>query len=379
MNKNPTRTALLAILTVFLASQAFAQITLPYPYIVVTPAAPAANKDSITLKLNLGTASNGCMAPTFTGQNFTIVPSMLTIYPPQFNVAVTYTTVPLPPGKMCTMEYNPVQYGPVFKLGKLALGTYYVSDGGKYAGTFSVGDMSFSNSNSTVWQNATFTVATDKAVYFPTDSLAVRYTITNNSNIVTQSYGPFGGLCEYELVIRLKDGIELLRESANSLCLPDIINITVLPGATVIKNYPKFGYPDGIDAFVATLDSVMLTVSVQLRGAKYDSTRAGVDVKIKRNPTAIRPVARSMAMQGTAVFTSSGMLKVSVPSRQKVFVRAFSTDGRVLPGISFSKTYDAGTHIIPMNKEKCVSGVSILHVNGETFGAVVRMISGMVK
>ena len=373
MNKRLTITA---VLTVFLASQAFAQVAPAYPYLIVTPTSPTADKDSVRVQLVLGTADNSCMAPTFTNEHFTIIPSMLAIYPPQFGVAVTYTTVPVPPGKLCPYIYMPVEYGPVFELGKLSLGNYNVTDAGTLAGTFSVGGISFSNTGSTIWNNATFTVATDKAVYYLSDSLSVRYTITNNTAAV-QTFGIFGGNCEYDLIVALKGGPELYRLSTGAVCLKNAVSLTVNPGATIAHDFPKFGYPAGIDAYVAALDSVVLTVSAQLWGTKYDSTKASVDITIKRTPSAIQPFMRSMTTHGAAFFTSSGLLSVCVPSRQKVSVSAYKTNGRVLPGISFSKNLDAGTNVIPLNQAISAGGVYLIKVEGETFGTMVRMVKGM--
>jgi hypothetical protein len=111
-----------------------------YPYLTVSPAAPVAGADSVVLKLSLGTAGNSCMAPTFTGLSFTVIQSPLAIYPPVYNVTLTYTLVPVPPNKMCPMIYAPVDYGPSFALGKLSLGSYTVTDKttGKQVGAFSV-------------------------------------------------------------------------------------------------------------------------------------------------------------------------------------------------------------------------------------------------
>jgi hypothetical protein len=111
-----------------------------YPYISITPASPAPNKDSVNLHLALGSAGNSCMAPTFTGMSFTIQQSPLAIFPPVYTVTLSYTMVPVPPNKMCPMIYMPVDYGPSFALGKLALGTYNVSDQNtrQQVGTFSV-------------------------------------------------------------------------------------------------------------------------------------------------------------------------------------------------------------------------------------------------
>jgi hypothetical protein len=68
------------------------------------------------------------MAPTFTNISFVIQQSAALIYPPIFTVSLSYTTVPVPPGKMCPAIVMPVDYGPSFALGKLSLGTYTVID-----------------------------------------------------------------------------------------------------------------------------------------------------------------------------------------------------------------------------------------------------------
>jgi hypothetical protein len=109
------------------------------PYLVVTPAKPTALKDSVTLQIMLGTAVNSCFAPTFINCSFEIQESPLTIYPPLFTVKVHFTKVD-PKNIACPEVYNPVDYGPLFKLGILKLGTYQVTDGTTNYGGFSVGE-----------------------------------------------------------------------------------------------------------------------------------------------------------------------------------------------------------------------------------------------
>jgi hypothetical protein len=130
-------------LTVLCCVSVYAQVIDPvaaYPFISVTPASPAAGKDSVKLVLALGTAGNSCLAPTFTDISFVIQQSPLDIFPPIYTVALSYTLVPVPPGKMCPFIYAPVDYGPTFSFGKLALGTYNVADQvtKKLVGSFSV-------------------------------------------------------------------------------------------------------------------------------------------------------------------------------------------------------------------------------------------------
>ncbi len=96
------------------------------PYLLVTPSQPIAGKDSVTVQIILGTASNSCTAPTYSNLSFKIEQSPLTIYPPIYIVKVNFTEEPLPPNKICPAVYAPVDYGPVFKLGVLKVGTYEV-------------------------------------------------------------------------------------------------------------------------------------------------------------------------------------------------------------------------------------------------------------
>ncbi len=110
------------------------------PYLIVTPQKPIAGRDSVIAQIILGTASNSCMAPTFSNLSFTIE-QMLTVEPfrdptiAHYRVKVGFTRDPVPPNKVCTMEYNPVDYGPRFMLGALKAGTYSVVQDGGATGT----------------------------------------------------------------------------------------------------------------------------------------------------------------------------------------------------------------------------------------------------
>jgi len=122
---------------------ASAQIVAPipaYPHISVTPSSPRASTDSVTLFLALGSASNSCKVPAdYSAMSFTIQESPLTIYPPVFNVTLSYIQAIRTP-VICPDIYDPVDYGPTFRIGKLALGTYNVTDQNtkKQVGSFSV-------------------------------------------------------------------------------------------------------------------------------------------------------------------------------------------------------------------------------------------------
>ena len=109
-----------------------------YPYILVQPDTPYADKDPVVLQIVKGRASNSCWAPTYEEVSFAVEISPLTIYPPQYSVKAQYKEVPVPKDRVCPDVYNPVIYGPVFKLGILKVGRYTVIDSGRSVGTFAV-------------------------------------------------------------------------------------------------------------------------------------------------------------------------------------------------------------------------------------------------
>ncbi|MBN1760864.1 MAG: hypothetical protein JW863_21230 [Chitinispirillaceae bacterium] len=104
------------------------------PYLVLTPRTPKAKVDTVIMYIMVGTASNSCMAPTFSDCRFTIEQSPLAVYPPYFTVKVSFTQDPPPKDRVCTAIYDPVDYGPRFLLGPLGAGTYQVIDAAEDTG-----------------------------------------------------------------------------------------------------------------------------------------------------------------------------------------------------------------------------------------------------
>jgi len=114
---------------------------LAYPHISVMPSSPRASTDSVALFLALGSASNSCKVPYSYGDiSYTVQESPLAIYPPIFTVTLSYKSLVNTP-IICPDIYDPVDYGPQYGLGKLAVGTYNVTDQNtkKQVGSFSVG------------------------------------------------------------------------------------------------------------------------------------------------------------------------------------------------------------------------------------------------
>lgn len=363
------------LMSAVVAGLAFGQPTMTYPYLIVTPSWPAAQKDSVEVQEVLGTADNSCLVP----DRFTNASAIITVGPaisntPVYNVTVSYITVPIP-ARPCSFIYLPVVYGPVFKLGRLDAGVYNVIDQSTTAGAFDVSTVAFANAGSVVYHNATFTIATEKSVYYLADSISVHYTVTNNA-MALQTYGPFGGNCEYDLIVALKGGPELYRLSTNALCDKVAVSLAVDPGATIANDFPKFVYPSAVDTIVVALDSVVLTVSAQLWGAVYDSTTASVDITVKRAPSAVAP-ARVGRTPAFSCFVSHGVLCMRVPTAQLVTVRTFTFDGRMVPGASVSRVPGEGSATIPLGEGIRAGGVFIVQVKGETFGENVRVVAGM--
>ncbi len=367
-----TKLSSIVLFVVLCAELAFGQISPAFPYIIVTPVSPAAQKDSVTVQVVLGMADNSCLIPdSFANESFTILPNPAASVPPTYTINVTYTTVSLP-AKPCPMIYLPVVYGPVFKLGKLNAGSYTIMDGTMRAGAFNVSSVAFSNAGSTVHDNTTFTVATDKSVYYVSDSLSIHYTATNNGTS-PDSFGLFGGNCEYDLILALKGGPELYRLSTNAMCEKSAVLLTLNPGATIAHDFPEFGYPAGVDGYVAALDSVVLTVSAQFWGAAYDSTRASVDIKIKRTPAAVLPGEIGQRPHATC-FVSRGNLVLTLPLSQRVTVRTFTPDGRLVPDASIRRVLAAGSTVIPLAGRPLVPGIFMVQVTGETFETTLKTL-----
>jgi hypothetical protein len=98
------------------------------PYIIVRPAEPVADKDTVVLKLIIGTAQNSCVVPEIKDIRFTIEQANIAVYPPVYSVYLNYQVLELPKDKVCPAVYSPVEYGPEYNLGTLSVGTYEVYD-----------------------------------------------------------------------------------------------------------------------------------------------------------------------------------------------------------------------------------------------------------
>jgi hypothetical protein len=131
------KSVLLIFLLFFITNAQEILPVIPKEDVVITPVAPSASKDPVVIQIIRGIATNDCLAPTYENVSWKITAS--NAGSSMYIVTVEFTEIPVPPNKICPMIYSPVSYGPVFKIGTIAAGTYLVVNEGKTLKTFTVG------------------------------------------------------------------------------------------------------------------------------------------------------------------------------------------------------------------------------------------------
>lgn len=341
-----------AFLVAFSVVSVYAQGIVPvtdYPYILMAPVTPVAGKDSVKLKLALGQAGNSCMAPTFTNSSFTIEQSPLAIYPPTFNVKLSYTQVPVPPGKMCPDIYMPVDYGPSYALGKLALGNYNVTDQNtsKQVGSFSV-------VNSAPVVTDTVTVTPQK----PTTKDSLHFDLFNASLSCCTQY--------YSKNVSVTDTmITLSYEYLDNFACMCLVAGSHTPFACGPQKAGRYGIykMEGIycpPGQICPLGPVMLKRVGSVVVAAQTSAMQG------NGHLAMMDRASSMAI----IHSSAGVrLKIGLDRAQRVKVFAYSTNGKLLTRVVADTPLSKGVHTLDLTGFPKAGGVMIVRVKGETFTA----------
>jgi len=140
--ENDYRTILRILIPVLLAAS-FLSVTAAendetgkYPFITLSPQPPASN-ETLTLSVFLGVAGNSCTAPTYSSKEFSVKEITGNTMPPVYAISVSYTEI-IDNNKICTKQFDPVEYGPTFDLGRLNAGTYIVYDSADSIGEFSL-------------------------------------------------------------------------------------------------------------------------------------------------------------------------------------------------------------------------------------------------
>jgi hypothetical protein len=170
------------VLGMLCAVQAQIIIDDTYPRLDVTPAAPVVGSD-VSIRVVNGMHTDGCV-PTYSDTSVRIEISPILIYPPRYNVTVSYTENWPGPG-ICLPVMT--EYGPTFALGSLALGSYYVYDGDSLVGTFEVAQPC------TVGGTVVNDVGNTRMMVMPQDSVTVRIFPDYSIYLDAQAPIPFPG------------------------------------------------------------------------------------------------------------------------------------------------------------------------------------------
>ena len=115
------------------AITAFGSEVPEYPYVITNPSSPVPG-DTVTVSVVLGMSSNSCV-PTFTSLEYELIPSAVTVFPPEVTMSISYEVNP-PQGIVCSPAFT--SYGPRYTLKGVSAGTYTVKRGDSILGAFSV-------------------------------------------------------------------------------------------------------------------------------------------------------------------------------------------------------------------------------------------------
>jgi len=190
-----SRIALLLLTTLGLAQ---AQVIVgAYPRLDVTPAAPVVG-DEVSIYLALGMHSNSC-TPAYRVDSTRIDMSPILIYPPRYNVSVSYQAYWPVQDPVCLEVMT--EHGPSFGLGALALGSYYVYDGDSLVGAFSVAEAC------SVGGIVVNDVGASRMMAHPLDSVMVRIFSDYSIYLDAQAPIPFPGVQYSDSFLTGVDGL----------------------------------------------------------------------------------------------------------------------------------------------------------------------------
>jgi hypothetical protein len=237
----------------------------------------------------------------------------------------------------------------------------------------------YQNSDSVVVRGIVFKTATNKYSYRKDEPVKIRYSVANTTDQQV-AFGAFDGGCEYDLSITMIPAITiaekvLYRQSAQALiCYDTLSYIIVNPHQAVVKNFPDYYLPD-LTSFAPTNNKIMLMVSAQLRGQKYDSTKAGVPIEIRLEPTAVAENKGASGRLPSSCKMQDHALALSLLRAQNVSVNVYGLDGRMHPNASFTRNLLAGTHTLSLTGLMQIKGMCIVGVKGADFEKVFSVVN----
>lgn len=247
----------------------------------------------------------------------------------------------------------------------------------------------YGNAYSKTVNGIEYKIMTDRRRYLNRETVKIRYSIANTRDTAV-TFGPFGGGCEYDLVVSTIGSAvekEVFRASDHSVCLTMESFITVPAGETVVHTFPEYVLPDlkayhneTVDmdsgATVPIADIVRVRVTGRLRSKAYDSSAVtvGIEVEIDTLPVAVEK--RSVKVTGNSVRYNryGNLLYLNLSEAQNITVKIYSLNGAVFFNQALEKHFTTGSHTISLRDIARGSGMFIIRVHGETFEKNIRAV-----
>jgi hypothetical protein len=203
-----------------------------------------------------------------------------------------------------------------------------------------------------------FTVATEKKVYSPGDSIHVRYTVENRTtHAIRYSFTPG---CQFDWIFTGIKGDTIYQYMKNKMCMTITYSDSVLPQKTILSQFP------GIVAAVS-MDSV---VTVTAKTFSFGKSDASIDIHIQKSGTAILvpdPLAMQKISCNSLSIRAGKTLMLTLLKNERVSVALYTVSGQKLVQLISNRYLAAGEHSLDIAKSGIAEGVVIVRVSGETF------------
>lgn len=218
----------------------------------------------------------------------------------------------------------------------------------------------FANSATVQVDDLLFTVATEKKSYAPGEYMRVKYTVSNQGDMVR--FGPLSGACRFDMVLTDPDGDVVYDYMEGRACTKDATWIELGRGESREFAFPLYRIADDYNG---------LTVAAQIVG--YDETAASVDVTVNLL-TAISPDARQAGTAQRLIYSPrQGRLVLRLDRSRRVSLSAHMLNGREIGELSFERFLKAGTHTFCIGRHQLGNGVMLVRIKGTDFQETKRI------
>jgi hypothetical protein len=217
---------------------------------------------------------------------------------------------------------------------------------------------SFSNVAIVTNDSLSFTIATEKKVYSPGDSIHVRYTVENRTtHAIRYSYTPG---CQFDWIFTGIKGDTIYQYMKNKMCMTITYSDSILPQKTILSQFP------GIVA-ASSMDSI---VTVTAKTFSFGKSDASIDIHIQKPVTAIT-VPDPLVLQrisGNSLSLHAGKtLMLTLLKSERVSMSLYTLSGQKLAQFMSNRYLAAGEHSLDIAKAGIAEGVVIVRVSCETF------------